>query len=204
MTTYREFLSDNLFPDPVVYTVQSETLNCDGVDSVFIAATASAVSMAAVVCASATDITAATDLFTKTHTFQTGSVVQVATSDTLPAGLSALTDYYVIRLTSGTFKLASSLANALAGTAVDITDVGVGDQTITAAATGTCDLSVMVSCDNTVFVPYAAAVSVTSTGIHVSIDRPKFTYFYVKLTLTDNQFTVYTKALFKDFFNNLK
>lgn len=59
-----------------------------------------------------------------------GAVVQVSSSGTLPTGLVAATNYYVIAVTSTTIKLASSLANAIAGTAIDITAVGSGNMTI--------------------------------------------------------------------------
>jgi hypothetical protein len=77
--------------------------------------------------------TAATDLITtaSAHGYTTGTVVRVSTSAAdLPAGLSAATNYYVIRVSDTTFKVGSSLANALAGTAVDITDAGTGTHTV--------------------------------------------------------------------------
>jgi len=53
----------------------------------------------------------------------------------LPAGLSSVQDYWVIYLTTTTFKLATTAALAAAGTAVDITStVGTGPHTI--GATG--------------------------------------------------------------------
>lgn len=55
---------------------------------------------------------------------------QLTTTVTLPAGLSLATNYWVIRLDDDTFSLATSLALALAGTAVDITDAGTGTHTI--------------------------------------------------------------------------
>src|SRR5688572_523338 len=55
------------------------------------------------------------------HGFVTGLKGQLTTTGVLPAGLSLATDYFVIRVDADTFKLASSLANAQAGTAVDIT-----------------------------------------------------------------------------------
>jgi len=48
----------------------------------------------------------------------------------LPAGLTAATDYWVIKINADTFYLATSLANALAGTKVFITTDGTGTQTI--------------------------------------------------------------------------
>lgn len=56
--------------------------------------------------------------------------VQVSTTTTLPAGLAAATDYYVIKVTDTTAKLAASYANAVAGTAINITDAGTGTHTI--------------------------------------------------------------------------
>lgn len=55
---------------------------------------------------------------------------QVSSSGTLPTGLTTATDYWFIRLDADTFKLASSLANALAGTAIDISSTGSGIHTI--------------------------------------------------------------------------
>ena len=43
-----------------------------------------------------------------------GTRVRLTTSGTLPAGLATATDYYVIRTSSTTFKLATSYANAIA------------------------------------------------------------------------------------------
>lgn len=71
------------------------------------------------------------------HGLVTGLIVQFTTSDTLPSGLSAATDYYVIVVNSSTIKVADSLANALAGVAVPLVDAGVGDQTATATGLST-------------------------------------------------------------------
>lgn len=59
------------------------------------------------------------------------SKVQLSTTTTLPAGLSTLTDYWTIRLSATTSRLASSLANARAGTFIAFTDNGTGTHTIT-------------------------------------------------------------------------
>jgi hypothetical protein len=57
--------------------------------------------------------------------------IQVSTTVTLPTGLSAATDYYVIKLTDTTCKVATSYANAVAGTAVSVTaGTGSGTHTI--------------------------------------------------------------------------
>lgn len=79
---------------------------------------------------------AATDTCTYSSTVNipsnilTGTRVRLTTTTTLPAGLALATDYYVIKVTDSTFKLATSYANAVAGTQIDITDAGTGTHTI--------------------------------------------------------------------------
>lgn len=76
---------------------------------------------------------ATTDVCTAAaHTYRTtdGPVRVSNSGGALPTGLAALTDYWIIRTGVNTFKLATSIANALAGTAVNITANGTGTQTI--------------------------------------------------------------------------
>lgn len=56
--------------------------------------------------------------------------VQLTTTTTLPAGLSLATDYFVIKVSDTTCRFATSYANAVAGTFVNITDAGTGTHTI--------------------------------------------------------------------------
>lgn len=80
---------------------------------------------------------AGTDLCTWTSTANipsnilTGTRVRLTTSGTLPAGLATATDYYVIKMSDTTFELATSYANAVAGTQINITDAGTGTHTVT-------------------------------------------------------------------------
>lgn len=66
------------------------------------------------------------------HGLKTGDgPIQVSNSGgALPAGLAAVTDYYVIRIDANTFYLATSLALALAGTHLLISTDGTGTQTL--------------------------------------------------------------------------
>ena len=79
---------------------------------------------------------ASTDIITMTSTTNipsnilTGTRVRLTTTTTLPGGLALATDYYVIKVTDSTFKLATSYANAVAGTAINITDAGTGTHTM--------------------------------------------------------------------------
>ena len=86
---------------------------------------------AAIVVASGS-ISTVTDAFTSAaHGYYTGLKLRATTSGALPTPLALATDYYVIVVDVNTIKLATSLANALAGTAIDITNVGSGNQTLT-------------------------------------------------------------------------
>jgi hypothetical protein len=48
----------------------------------------------------------------------------------LPTGLLAHTNYWIIRVSANTFKFATTRANALAGTAIDLTGDGSGTNTL--------------------------------------------------------------------------
>lgn len=80
---------------------------------------------------------AGTDLCTYSSTANfpsnilTGTRVRLTTTTTLPGGLATATDYYVIRMSDSTFELATTYANAIAGTQINITDAGTGTHTIT-------------------------------------------------------------------------
>ncbi len=61
----------------------------------------------------------------------TGDIVQFTTSGGLFGGVSLAQDNYVIRLDSGRIALASTYANAKAGTRKDLTSQGTGTHTLT-------------------------------------------------------------------------
>lgn len=86
---------------------------------------------------------AGTDVITVGSTFQfhghSGAkrAVTLTTTGTLPAGLSTSTVYFLVEVTSTTYKLATTLDNAESGTpVVDITDAGSGTHTITSVNIG--------------------------------------------------------------------
>ncbi|MGE3681953.1 MAG: packaged DNA stabilization protein [Bdellovibrionales bacterium] len=79
----------------------------------------------------ADDVDTSTDVITKTaHGLVTGLKVRVTTIGTLPAPLAVDTDYYVIRVDDDNFQLASSLANAVSSTQINITDTGGSTMTV--------------------------------------------------------------------------
>lgn len=79
---------------------------------------------------------ASTDVCSRAaHNFHNGDPVTVSSSNTLPAGLTAGTTYYIISATTGTFKLSTTPG----GSAVNITSAGSGTHTVT-MADGTTDV----------------------------------------------------------------
>lgn len=69
---------------------------------------------------------AVTDIITSAaHGLSEEDRIQVSSSTTLPAGLSASTDYFVRDVTTNTFKVSTTKG----GAAVDITDTGTGVHT---------------------------------------------------------------------------
>lgn len=78
-----------------------------------------------------TSVTAASDYVDHTfYALQPYTRVQLTTTTTLPGGLSLATDYYIIKISDTRCSFATSYANAVAGTAVNITDAGTGTHTI--------------------------------------------------------------------------
>lgn len=78
------------------------------------------------------------------HGLVTGDSVIFTSTDTVPGGLTADTAYYAIRVDANTFQVATSRANAKAGTAIDIIDAGVGTHTLKANVLGDIYLGVTI------------------------------------------------------------
>lgn len=77
---------------------------------------------------------------TKTaHGFQTGESIFLTTTGLLPTGLSANTLYFVINVTTDTFRLASNYANAIAETAINTSGTQNGIHSVFACPYGIGD-----------------------------------------------------------------
>jgi hypothetical protein len=91
------------------------------------------------------------------HALLTGDGPFQIAGTVIPGGLAALTDYYVVKVDADHFKLAASLAAALAGTTIDITSAGTGPFALTPTSSarrfawsllgnlGTLDLDAQIS-----------------------------------------------------------
>lgn len=177
----------------IVTTDISDTIQLEGAESISIQAVNTVDTPSAVVCASASAINATTDLFTKTaHGFTTGLKVQVTTSTTLPTGISAVTDYFIVVVSADTFKLSDTLAHALAGTnLIDITDVGTGNQTFTPVAIAGASIKAQYSNDGSNWHDYAAATNITATAsvMLVEKDRPTYRFMRTYCVITAGRFS---------------
>lgn len=67
--------------------------------------------------------------------FQTGQAVVYVTSGSVITGLTSSTTYYIVRTGNLTFSLATTLANAIAGTVITLSSDGSGTQTFTQTLT---------------------------------------------------------------------
>jgi hypothetical protein len=70
-------------------------------------------------------------LLTFANDWQSFTKVRFTTTTTLPTGLSLNTDYWLVRVSATTARVATSLANAIAGTVIAFTDAGTGTHTLT-------------------------------------------------------------------------
>ena len=154
------------------------------------------------------------NLFTSnSHGFATGLKVKVSTTGTLPTGLLPSTNYYVVVMSTNTFKLSDTMEHAVAGTnIIDVSDAGTGVQsvipqadtsfffnaTLTTAWSGTGGSVV----DNTT---EATVVATTASGItHSLVSGNQFTLtdttdrtfegLFTVSSVIDAQTFVYTQA----------
>jgi len=76
------------------------------------------------------DVHADTDIIDVTIDIPTGARIRFKTTTTLPDPLGVDTIYYAIRVSATEIKVASSKANAHAGTQINLTDQGTGTHTV--------------------------------------------------------------------------
>ena len=130
------------------------------------------------------------------HGFPVGFKIQLTTTGTLPAPLLTATDYFVIVVDTNTIKLATSLSNALAGSAIDITNQGSDGAVNTATGVALAGASVTFrkSNDGTNWIDIQTATSITVDG-SVMIEQPNVSYRYFKVVKALTSGVVDLKAL---------
>lgn len=142
------------------------------------------------------------ELTIPSHGLTTGLKGQLTTTGTLPAGLSLATDYFVISVDSDTIKLATSLVNAQAGTAIDITNQGADGSvnTFTPTSIAGATYKVQVSTDNLSWVDLAAAASITAdTTVLVEKIAPAYDYVRIVYAITAGRMSIEQRVLVKGY-----
>jgi hypothetical protein len=128
-----------------------------------------------------------------THGFFDGLKGQLTTTGTLPAGVTTATDYFIIVVDANTVQFAASLADALAGTAIDITDEGSGVHTFTPTSLAGGAVKIQKSnspakevlAGDGTWDDVAAATSITAdANVWFEKDRPTYRWIRVHYTLT--------------------
>ena len=101
------------------------------------------------------------------HKYATGVKVAASTTTTLPSPLTA-TNYWAIVIDANTIQLATTLAHALSGTAIDITDYGVGTHTLTPETLTGGAIKLQASLDNSNWIDItSSSQNVTATSAYL-------------------------------------
>ena len=79
-----------------------------------------------------TDVNIATNVITTSIDIPTGTKIVFTSTTTVPAGLTASTEYWAIRQSSTTITVAETYLEAWQGTAMTLTSQGTGTHTVTA------------------------------------------------------------------------
>ena len=147
-----------------------------------------------------TDVNTTNETVTITaHGFTTGQLVTLTSTGTLPAGLSTLTNYYLIVVNANTIKFASSLVNALAGTAINLTSQGTVAATNTVVVTALSGgLLVRGSLDQEVWFDLCAEQALGSeTEFLFALTDPTTRYVAIGSEVDSGQISVVVSVLGK-------
>lgn len=126
--------------------------------------------------------------------FSFGLIVQFTTSTTLPTGIELETDYYVTPISSTTYKVSTSYANALNGIYVAYTDTGTGNQTATPVALASASVYLQGSFDgnNWVTVPLSSTTITADASFNLSFPTVEYKFYRVYATLATGRMTFST------------
>lgn len=134
------------------------------------------------------------------HGLSEGLKGQLTTTGTLPTGLSLATDYFIIVVDANTIKLANSLVNAQAGTAVDISSQGTDGavNTFTATSIAGGSIKLQQSNDGTNWADLGSATNITADAVVIlEKDRPTTKYIRGSIALTAGHISADLQVLVK-------
>jgi len=112
------------------------------------------------------------------HGLITGDVVSFTTTGALPTGLTASTNYYVVYVDAGTFSLATTYSNAIAGTKIATSGSQSGTHTLTHHPYGIASATNFTLPDLRAAFPRGAG---TSTAFTADVTVPQGSYLDDKL-----------------------
>lgn len=115
---------------------------------------------------------ASTDVltFAVANKLVTGSRIRVNSTTTLPGGSLSNTDYYAIFVSTTQIKLATTLANALAGTALNITDSGSGTLTANEQALTVNDSLAAIVAHEIISAAISPRRAITNVGVSTIVN----------------------------------
>lgn len=182
----------------IVTTANGASINMAGVQQLTVQANVVVNTPSAQVFAS-TAVNVTNDTATITaHGFTTGLKGQLTTTGGLPAGLSLATDYFIIVVDVNTVKFASSLANAVAGTQIDLTTQGTGNDTFTPTALAGATVQLQWSNNNSSWINDGSATAITvSAALGLVATYYGVAYYRVVATLTAGQMSLTNSYLGK-------
>lgn len=114
----------------------------------------------------AAGVNTTTGVITSTaHALVQGQLVTLTNSGgALPTGFATVTTYYVIYISANTFSLASSAANALAGTPIIPSTQGTGTQTVVQTALASATICLQKSNDGVTYTNEGTPTAITVTA----------------------------------------
>lgn len=126
-------------------------------------------------------VVADSQIIIPSHGFTTGFKIRLTTTGTLPDPLLTATDYFIIKISNDIIQLASSLVNALAGTAITLIDQGSSGavSTITGVALASVSIVFQKSNDGVNWINLDTPTSITVDGNFIT-KQPNVSYKYFR------------------------
>lgn len=122
------------------------------------------------------------------HGYVTGLLGTLTSTGGLPSDFPTANTYYIIALSANTIQLATSLANAIAGTPVDITvKDGTGNHSFKPTALAGLGVHLEASIDGALWFPMASTTLTSAGQTLMSYTGVSYNYLRVNSTLASGQ-----------------
>jgi len=137
-------------------------------------------------------------IFVFPHPYVNGTKVRFTTTGTLPTGLSLATDYYLTNVNGFGFEVASSKANAIAGTNIEFSG-GSGTHTVVPQAYSTLNCVLEAAIEPDVWAELSASLvqSSKTENLIYELNNPVYKFIRMKCTIESGQSVLIVKCLMK-------